>query len=155
VLKSIRKEARTSTITLRFRRIFLWPHLTVFRGPLVARPLGQHHPVFPVPAGDPQGDLHHQRDRVVEHGDAKVHTQPAHLSQRRVSAEVAVPDDPGSVKELEIDPSLEAGIAELPVDVRRGVRATGSAMTKTQLHSWFDTPAELSKYKVIHKSHAR
>lgn len=35
----------------------------------MARQLGQHHSVLPIPVGDPQGDLHHQRDRVAEHGD--------------------------------------------------------------------------------------
>lgn len=105
----------------------------------MARPLGQNHPVLPVSAGDPQGDLHDQRDRIVEHGDAQVHTQPADLPERRVSAEVAVHGDSGSVEELETDPSLEAGIAELPIDVRRGTRAAERTV-KGQLHSWFDRP---------------
>ena len=85
-----------------------------------AEELGHHHPVLPVPAGDSQGGLHHQRDRIAEHGDAQVHPQPTHLPQRRIGTEGDVPGNPGGIEELEIDPSLEAGAAELPGDVRRG-----------------------------------
>lgn len=89
-------------------------------------------PFFPVPAGDPQGDLHDQRHRVLEHGDAQVHAEPADFSERRCGAEGPVHGHPGSVEEVEVDPSLEACIAELPGDVRRGTRAAGSTM-KTEI----------------------
>ncbi len=42
----------------------------------------------------------------------------AYLPERRFGPEIVVHGDPGSVEELEGDPSLEAGIAELPGDVR-------------------------------------
>src|SRR5690606_29780347 len=86
------------------------------------------HPVLPVPAGDPQGGLHDQRDRIAEHGDAQVHPQPTHLPQRRIGTEGDVPGNPGGIEELEIDPSLEAGAAELPAHVRRGARPAGGVM---------------------------
>ena len=72
-------------------------------------------------------NLHDQRHRVVEHGDAQVHAQPANFSKRRLGAEGPVPGDPGGVEELEVDPSLEACAAELPGDVR-GSRAAGRAV---------------------------
>lgn len=70
--------------------------------------------------------------RVAEHGDAQVHAQPADFSERRGGAEGAVPGHPGSVEELEVDPSLEASAAELPGDVRRGACAVGRAV-KTEV----------------------
>lgn len=97
-------------------------------GPPLAGQLGQHHPVLPVPAGDPQGDLHDQCHRVIEHGDAQAHAQPAHFSERRLGAEVAVPGNPRSIEELEVDPPLEAGAAELPDHVWRRARAAGSVV---------------------------
>lgn len=69
-----------------------------------------------------------QRHRVLEHGDAQVHAQPADLPKRRRSTEGAVHGDPGSIEELEIDPSLEACAAELPGYVRRGAGAIECAM---------------------------
>lgn len=98
------------------------------RGLTVARQLGQHHSLLPVLARDPQGDLHDQRERVVEYEPAQTHPQPAHLPERRFGAEVAVPGDSGSLEELEIDPSLEASAAKLPADVRRRARALGGTV---------------------------
>ena len=92
------------------------------------RQLGQHHPVLPVPSGDSQDDLHDQRDRIVEYGHAQVHAQSAHLSERRLHTEVVVPGDPRSVEELEIDPPLETGAAELSSHVRRRTCATGGTV---------------------------
>lgn len=118
------------------------------RGAVVARQLGQHHSVLPVPAADPQGDLHHQRDRVVEHGHAYVHPQPTHLPERRGGIEGAVHGDPGGVKELEEHPSLEAGVAELPVDVRRGTGAAGGAVMKIGYTVGLTDPQSLLRSEV-------
>ena len=81
-------------------------------------------------------------DRAIRTADGALQvtiTALTGLPERRISAEVAVHGDSGSVEELETDPSLEAGIAELPVDVRRGTRAAERTV-KGQLHSWFDRP---------------
>ncbi len=59
----------------------------------------------------------------------QIHAKSAHLSERRLGLEVAVPGDPGGVEELEVDPSLETRTAELSSDVRRRARAAGRAVT--------------------------
>jgi hypothetical protein len=97
-------------------------------GTVVAQRQTQRGAAVTVDADDPTVHLHDERDRIVEHGDAKVHVKPADIPERRRGAEGLVPGDPGSVEELEIDPSLEACAAELPGDVRRGARAVGRAV---------------------------
>jgi hypothetical protein len=94
----------------------------------MARELGQYHSVLPVPAADQESDLHDECDRVVEHGDEEADAESENLSERRLGAEVAVPVHPGSVEELEGDPSLKACAAELPDDIRSGARAIDSTM---------------------------
>lgn len=94
----------------------------------VARQLGQHHSVLPVSAADQESDLHDECDRVAEHGDEEADTEPENFPERRLGTEVAISVDPGSIEELEVDPSLEACTAELPDDVRRGARAVDGAM---------------------------
>ena len=68
----------------------------------------------------------------MAHGEEKWVSRLVHVSERRGGAEGAVPGHPGSVEELEVDPSLEASAAELPGDVRRGACAVGRAV-KTEV----------------------
>src|ERR1019366_3796188 len=49
----------------------------------VAAGLGAGHPILRVPARDPAGDLHHQRDRKRECPTAQDHQDPGSFSHRR------------------------------------------------------------------------
>ena len=59
--------------------------------PILAAQLGADHAVLRLPAGDPQGDLHHQRDRVGEHELAQDHEVPGLAPERRGVVEAVLP----------------------------------------------------------------
>ena len=90
--------------------------------------VGTLHPVPGIPTRSETDHLHDECDRVAEHGDEEADTEPENFPERRLGTEVAISVDPGSVEELEVDPSLEACTAELPDDVRRGARTVDGAM---------------------------
>jgi hypothetical protein len=58
--------------------------------PGVAAELGAHYAVFQLPAGHPEGDLHHQQRGIAKSVVAQGHQNPRRIPQRRGSAEVAV-----------------------------------------------------------------
>jgi hypothetical protein len=95
----------------------------------VARELGQHHYhcVLSISAANQEGDLQDQCDRVAERDDAHADAEPSNLPERQLDAEAGDPVDSASVEELESDPSLKTGAAELPDDVWRRARTVGGA----------------------------
>ena len=75
--------------------------------------VGGHRNVVRLSAGDPQGDLHDQRDRIDQQRDSQVHPESEDLPQRGVGAEadlhgdsrgVATVDDAGSALERGAEP---------------------------------------------------
>jgi len=48
---------------------------------------------FQFPSRDPQDHLHHQRHRIAQRLDAKVHPEPQDLPQRRIGPEIEFPGD--------------------------------------------------------------
>jgi len=76
----------------------------------VAREVDGHHHAVRLPGAGPQGDLDHQRDRVGEQRDPKVHSKQEDLSERGVGLENHVHGDPRGVEEMEdADQELEGG----------------------------------------------
>ena len=76
----------------------------------VAAEVDRLHHALRLPAGDPQGDLHDECDRVGEQRDSEVHAQPQAVPQRGVGLEAGVPGDPRSVQALDdADQGLEGG----------------------------------------------
>ena len=77
----------------------------------VAAEVERHHHAVRVPAADPQGDLHDERDRVGEQRDSQVHAEPEAIPERGVGVEAGVPGDPGGVEEMDdVDQGLEGGL---------------------------------------------
>ena len=66
----------------------------------------------------------------------------AYLPERRVGTQITVHGEPGCVEELEIHPSLEACVAELPTDVRRGSHPAGCAVMKLRYTIDLTDPAQ-------------
>ena len=86
----------------------------------VACQVDRHHHALRLPAADPQGDLHHQRDRVGQQRDPQVHTEPQDLSQRRVCLEDRLHGDSRGLEAMDhADPPLETGAKPLRHPVRR------------------------------------
>ena len=59
----------------------------------VACEVDRHHHAVRLSAGDPQGDLHDQRDRIGQQRDSQVHPEPEDLPQRGVGLEDHVHGD--------------------------------------------------------------
>ena len=79
----------------------------------------RHHRAVRLPAGDPQGDLHDQRDRVGQQRDPEVHAEPQAVPERGVGVEAGVPGDPRGVEEVDdADRGLEGGLEPLRHRVR-------------------------------------
>ena len=76
----------------------------------VARQVDRHHHAVRFSAGDPQGDLHHQRDRIGEQRDSQSRRAGTEdLSQRGVSLENRLHGDPRGQPPVDpADPPLEA-----------------------------------------------
>src|SRR5690606_36703086 len=55
--------------------------------PAVARELGEPEPVLRLPAADPEGDLHDERDRIDPGATQERHEEARRLSNARVSAQ--------------------------------------------------------------------
>ena len=86
----------------------------------VARQVAGHHHAVRLPAADPSGDLHHQRDRIGQQRHSQVHPQPQDLSQRRVGSEDRVHGHSRSLTQVDdADPQMERGAQPLRHPVRR------------------------------------
>ena len=85
----------------------------------VACEVDGHHHAVRVPAADPQGDLHDQRDRVCQQRDSEVHPQPQAVPECGVGVEVGVHGDSRGVEEVDdADRGLEGGVEPLRHRVR-------------------------------------
>lgn len=71
--------------------------------------LGAHHPVFCLPAGSAQGDLHDQCGGVAAHEPAQDHQEPGIVSQRGSGAEAAVSGAAECERQMGGGAALEGG----------------------------------------------
>jgi hypothetical protein len=75
-----------------------------------------------VPAGDPQGDLHDERDRVGQQRDPQVHPQPQAVPQRGVRVKTGVHGNSRGIEALVVaHTGLEGGPKSLRHPVRRSL----------------------------------
>src|SRR5882762_8166997 len=131
----------------------------------VAAELDAHHAVFQLPAGHPQGDLHHQQRGIAKSVAAQDHQNPRRIPQRRGCAEVTVSCPAAGGEEVDhADPSL-AGSTEPFHDSLAGTDAgpgENSAMnahpTSTEMGRgrgtapFPGTPSPKTKLGRLHKS---
>src|SRR3989442_15336003 len=135
------------------------------REPGGAAELDAHHAVFQLPAGHPQGDLHHQQRGIAKSVAAQDHQNPRRIPQRRGGAEVTVSCPAAGGEEVDhADPSL-AGSTEPFHDSLAGTDAgpgENSAMnahpTSTEMGRgrgtapFPGTPSPKTKLGRLHKS---
>ena len=85
----------------------------------VAVEVGGHRHAVRLSAGDPQGDLHDQRDRVDQQRDSQVHAEPQDLPQRGVGLEADLHGDSRGVGAVDdAGAALERGAEPLRHHVR-------------------------------------
>src|SRR5271169_1428015 len=82
------------------------------RQPGMAAELDAHHAIFQLPAGHPQGGLHHQQRGVAEPVAAQDHQNPRRVPQRGGRAEVAISGPPAGGQEVDHADSSLARSAE-------------------------------------------
>jgi transposase-like protein len=67
-----------------------WDDAVPIDQPVLAAELGADNAVFRLPAGNPQGDLHHQRHRIDQHELAQSDQNPRLFSERRGCEQVVL-----------------------------------------------------------------
>src|ERR1022692_2166127 len=82
--------------------------------PDLAAQLGADHSVLRLPAGDPESDLHHQRDRVAEHVAAQDRQNARLVSDRGCRDEAPVSGSAKRVEKMDhANSKLERGVEPL------------------------------------------
>src|SRR5215469_16432732 len=97
-------------------------------GPDLAAKLGADHPVFPVPGGDPEGDLYDERGGVAEHDAAQSDQDAGIVSQHGSSHETVVPGPAERVQEMEQHTELARSAEPIPDPVAGADASVGAEL---------------------------
>ncbi len=97
---------------------------------VLAGPVGSGDAVLRVPAGDPQGDLHHQRDRVDAVPAAASDAAAGRVPDAGVGDEGAVPVDPPDLEAVE---PADQGLGRRPEPLQHRVRGKDPVVEERSL----------------------